>query len=217
MAIAILLIFIASKHLSKQSSKMEQRFRDNLNEKEKYEESRQPVTKGFTNHLMQQDLHLSEFVILPHYSVVGKTLKELNFRQFFGVSIVTIARGEMRINIPKGGERIFPGDRIILLGTDEQMEVFQQRMDEKRKKYADYQSVKSGEVQMKQILIEPQSTLIGKTTRTSHIQDDYDCLLVGIERNNYSTQNPDLDLEFEEGDILWLIGEYANILKIREL
>jgi K+/H+ antiporter YhaU regulatory subunit KhtT len=41
--------------------------------------------------------------------------------------------------------------------------------------------------------------------------------LIGIERNNFSTHNPDLDLVLEEGDILWVIGENKNILKIREM
>jgi CPA2 family monovalent cation:H+ antiporter-2 len=66
-------------------------------------------------------------------------------------------------------------------------------------------------------LIEPDSHLIGKTIRTSGIHEKQDCLVIGIERNNTSMQNPDLNLVLEEGDVLWLIGEYDNILKISNL
>ncbi|GHU66291.1 hypothetical protein FACS1894123_12220 [Bacteroidia bacterium] len=52
---------------------------------------------------------------------------------------------------------------------------------------------------------------------TSGIQQNYGCLLVGIERGNSSIQNPGLDLQLEEGDILWLIGEYDNALKIKDI
>ncbi|MDR0506280.1 MAG: cation:proton antiporter [Dysgonamonadaceae bacterium] len=216
-AIAILMIFVASTHLKKRSISLEQRFKANFNEKEKYRESKSPVTKGFTNHVMERDLHLADFAVLPYYSIVGKTLKELNFRQFFGVSVVTIMRNGLRINIPKGDERFYPDDHIVVLGTDKQMELFQQRLEEKRQRYANLEEKYSPEVQMKQIQIEANSILIGKNIRTSGIQETYHCLLIGIERNNMSTHNPDLDLVLEEGDILWLIGENDNIMKIKSL
>jgi CPA2 family monovalent cation:H+ antiporter-2 len=203
--------------LKKRSILRERRFKKNLNEKEIYQESKALVTRGFTNHVLERDLHLSDFAILPYYSIVGKTLKETNFRQFFGVNVVTIIRGDIRINIPNGNERLYPGDHIVVLGTDKQMEIFQSRLEEKRKKYANFEEAYPMEVQMKQIQIEKGSHLIGKTIKTSGIQEKYLCLLIGIERNNASMQNPDLDLVLEENDILWLIGEYNNILKIKDL
>jgi CPA2 family monovalent cation:H+ antiporter-2 len=220
LAVILLLIFIASRNLKKHSIQIERRFKENLNEKEKYKESKAPLTKGFVNHVLSRDLHLAEFAIQPHYSIIGKTLKELKFRQFFGVNVVTIIRGgadgTSRINIPNGDERIYPGDHIVLLGTDKQMELFQKRLEEKRKKYENLEEQRSPEVQMKQIQIDADSHLIGKTIRNSGIHDNFYCLLIGIERNNMSMQNPDLDLVLEEGDILWLIGEYKNILKLKD-
>ncbi|MDR2058204.1 MAG: cation:proton antiporter, partial [Dysgonamonadaceae bacterium] len=217
LALIILALFIVSKRLKRRSLVFEHRFKENLNEKEKYEESKAPVTKGFVNHVLDRDLHLSEFPIQPYYSIVGKTLKELNFRQFFGVNVVTIVRGGVHINIPKGEERIYPGDHIVVLGTDKQMELFQQRLEEKRLKYANMEEKQSPEVQMKQIQIDAESHLNGKTIRNSGIQEKYNCLLVGVERNDFSMLNPDLDLILEKNDILWLIGENRNILKMSEI
>jgi CPA2 family monovalent cation:H+ antiporter-2 len=91
-------------------------------------------------------------------------------------------------------------------------------LEEKRQKYAENKAENSfAEVRMRQIEIEPESHLVGKTIRTSGIHETFGCLLVGIERNKSSMQNPDLDLVLEEGDVLWLIGEYNNILKIKDL
>ncbi|MDR0798302.1 MAG: cation:proton antiporter [Dysgonamonadaceae bacterium] len=216
-AIVLMLIFAASKHLRTRSIRLEQRFKDNLNEKEKYEDARSPVTKGFVNQVLERDLHLSEFVIQPHFSIVGKTLKELNFRQFFGINVITIVRGDTRINVPNGEERIYPGDHLVVLGTDKQMEQFQRRLEEKRQKYAERPDKTANEMQIKQVQIEAGSSLIGKTIKTSQIQESYDCMVIGIERNNCSMLNPDIHLELEEGDILWVVGEYKNILKIRDL
>jgi len=218
LAIICLMLFIASSHLKAQSISIEQRFKDNFNEKEKYHESKALVTKGFTNHVLERDMHLADFAILPHNPIVGKTLKESNFRQFFGMNIVTIVRDDdIRINIPNGNERIYPGDHIVLLGTDSQMEIFQKRIEESHKKSKSIEEKQSPEVEMKQIQIGQKSHLIGKTIRTSGIQEKHNCLLIGIERNNTSMQNPNLDLILEEGDILWLIGEYNNILQVNRL
>ena len=213
----VLLLITFSKHTKVRSKAMESRFKENLNEKEKYRESKAPLTKGFVNHVLERDLHLSDFIIEPYYLIVGKTLKELNFRQLYGVSIVTIVRGPLRINIPKGDERIFPYDHLIILGTDKQMEYFQAKLEERLKKYENIEDNFAPEVKMHQFQIGPESRLIGETIRTSGIQEIYDCLVIGIERNETSIQDPRLDLVLEEGDIVWLIGEYDNILKIDEL
>jgi CPA2 family monovalent cation:H+ antiporter-2 len=217
LATVILLSITLSQRTKTRSRAMENRFKENLNEKEKYRESKAPLTKGFVNHVLERDLHLAEFTIESYFSVVGKTLKELNFRQVFGVSIVTIVRGQLRINIPKGNERIYPNDHVVVLGTDKQMELFQIRLEEKRKKYEQLEDNPAPEVKMRQFLISPESRLIGENIRTSGIQEIYDCMVIGIERNEFSIQDPDLDLVFEEGDIVWVIGEYDNILKICEL
>jgi CPA2 family monovalent cation:H+ antiporter-2 len=216
LALAILLMFLASRRLRNQTIKMERRFRTNLNEKQEYEESRRPISQGFANHLLERDLHLSEFYIQPYFSIVGKTLKELTFRQAFGVNIVTIIRGELRIHIPNGEERIYPNDHLVVLGTDKQMELFQRRLEQKREKYLDYKRKPVDTVCMRQVEVEPRSPLIGKNIRTSNIQELYGSLIVGIERNNCSMLNPGLELAFEEGDVLWLVGEDRNINRLKK-
>jgi CPA2 family monovalent cation:H+ antiporter-2 len=190
---------------------MELRFKENLNEKTQYELSKKPISQGFTNHLLERDLHLSDFIVQPYFSIVGKTLNELKFRQTYGVNVVRIIREGIRINIPNGEERIYPNDHLIVFGTDKQMELFHQKLEEKRKKYINYEVQPTVKVFLRQIEIEPDSYFIGTTIQTSHIQENYKCLIVGIERNNCSIQNPGLELQFEAGDILWLVGEDENI------
>jgi CPA2 family monovalent cation:H+ antiporter-2 len=216
LAIVCLMAFVASSHLKARSISIEKRFKANFNAKEKYNESKAPVTKGFVNHVLARDLHLADFTIVPNSAIVGKTLEEIRFKQLLGVNIVTIIRGDTRINIPSGHERIYPGDHIVVLGTDTQVEIFQKRLEERLKRYANREEKQSPEVQIKQIQIGSKSQLTGKTIRTSNIKTN-DCLLIGIERNNTSIQNPDLDLVLEENDILWLIGENDNIMKINNL
>ncbi|GHS96650.1 sodium:proton antiporter [Bacteroidia bacterium] len=219
LALIIMILFLTSRRLRNQTIKMERRFKENLNEKEAYEESKKPISQGFTNHLLERDLHLSDFLIQPHYLIVGKSLKEFKFRQVYGVNVVKIIRGDTKINIPNGDERIYPNDRLIVLGTDKQMEVFEKRIEERKKEYANIKEKEkpAENVCLRQILVEPDSYLVGKNIKTSCLQENYECLVVGIERNNSSLLNPGLDLTFEAGDIIWLVGEDRNIKKLKNL
>jgi trk system potassium uptake protein TrkA len=53
--------------------------------------------------------------------MLGKTLKELDIRRRFGVSVLAIKRGENLIVNPTGDEKILPGDILVVLGTTEQL------------------------------------------------------------------------------------------------
>lgn len=53
--------------------------------------------------------------------MLGKTLRELDIRRRFGVSVLAIKRGENLIVNPIGDEKILPGDILVVLGTTEQL------------------------------------------------------------------------------------------------
>jgi CPA2 family monovalent cation:H+ antiporter-2 len=47
--------------------------------------------------------------------------------------------------------------------------------------------------------------------RSSLIREKFDGLLVGVERQGQRILNPQLDLEFSSGDILWIVGNRRKI------
>jgi trk system potassium uptake protein TrkA len=53
--------------------------------------------------------------------MLGKTLRELDVRRRFGVSVLAIKRGENLIVNPVGDEKVLPGDILVVLGTTEQL------------------------------------------------------------------------------------------------
>jgi K+ transport systems, NAD-binding component len=53
--------------------------------------------------------------------MLGKTLRELDVRKRFGVSVLAIKRGENLIVNPLGDEKVLPGDILVVLGTTEQL------------------------------------------------------------------------------------------------
>jgi len=63
----------------------------------------------------------SLFEIKAFDFMLGKTLRELDIRRRFGVSVLAIKRGENLIVNPMGDEKILPGDILVVLGTTEQL------------------------------------------------------------------------------------------------
>jgi CPA2 family monovalent cation:H+ antiporter-2 len=218
-SLIILTTFLKSRQLRKHSRKIEQHFAKNLNSNNN-NKLKQIISSDFTNHLMKQDLHLSKFIIKHSHSIVGKTLKELNIRQLFGINIIAIIRGDKTINIPHGKERLYNEDCIVAFGTDNQMDSFQAKLEKNEQVYIQNRSNnnrQNKEIVLQQIEICFNSPLIGKTIFSSKMQENYHCLLVGIERDNIANLNIDINMSFKNGDILWIAGEFDGIKKFENL
>lgn len=214
-AATVIVIVILSKRLKRQSILMERHFFSNLTARELEYERKAPINQRFANHLLERDLHLADFEVRQNSPSMGKTLKELNFRQKCNVNIVTIIRGEKRINIPGGEERLYPFDKLVVVGADDDLEHFRQYLVE-RYKTAQTSKKETKEVNMEQFTIAEGSRLIGRTILESGIRDKAACLVIGIERGETSIKNPSPTTVFEEGDIVWIVGEHDKVLRLSE-
>ena len=171
----------------------------------------------FSKRLKRRDLHLADFEVKQNSPSMGKSLKELNFRQKCNVNIVTIIRGEKRINIPGGDERLYPFDKLVVVGADDDLEHFRKYLEERYKKsYAEQSNTRKEEMNMEQIIISEGSRLIGRSIIESGIRDKAACLVIGIERGSSSIKNPPPSTVFEEGDIVWIVGERDKLIQLSE-
>ena len=69
------------------------------------------------------------------------------------------------------------------------------------------ESQKEAQVELDKFTIEHDSTFINKTIRESGIRTSTNGLVVGIERNGQRILNPESTMVFEEGDVVWIVGE----------
>ena len=213
----ILLMIILSKKLKKRSLSIEKRFIDNFNGKTTDSNIGSPLTDNILKSLPFNDLHLMDFVVGQESSIVGRSLKEINFRQKYGINIVSIIRGERQINIPRGEERLYPFDKIIIVGTDEELDLFQEIIQKQDKEYRDQLAQSfNNNIKIEQFNIEPDSPLIGRSIQQSDIRDKNACLILGIERDGKSMMNPPSQTVFKENDNVWVAGEYRQIVPLSE-
>lgn len=214
-AATVITLVILSKWLKKQSILMERHFFTNLTAREMENERNAPIKQRFASHLLERDLHLADFEVKQNSPSMGKTLKELNFRQKCNVNIVTIIRGDRRINIPGGNERLYPFDKLIVVGADDELNHFRQYIEERYKESLNNRQ-ETKEVNMEQFFISEGSGLIGRTILESGIRDNSGCLVIGIERDAHSIKNPPPTTVFEQNDIVWIVGEHEKVVRLSE-
>lgn len=202
LVIGIVLYILFPKKLHAFYNKIESHFIKNFNDREITKQSKRQ------NVLSPWDGHMADFVIATASNLAGKTLDELKIREQFGINIASIKRGEITINIPIRTERLFPGDEINIIGTDEQVKLF--------KNYLDKNEIDAPETLVKEDIILQQLELknrvcIGKSIRDSQIREKTHGIIVGIERNGKRILNPESHWILESDDILWIAGDRKKI------
>jgi len=208
-AVALVALMIISRTLKRQSIKMERLFLQNLRSREIEAEVhglRKPLYEG---HLLDRDIHMSDFDVPDDSLWSGKTLSQLRFRNRYGVHVSSILRGRQRINIPNGRTVIFPGDRIQAIGNDEQLTAFSAAI--KRELQPEDAEIEKREMKLRQIAIGERSSFAGKTLRDSRIREDYGCMVVGLDegKENLTLIEPSYCLT--PGDVIWIVGEQSAI------
>ncbi|MEJ8804494.1 cation:proton antiporter [Pontibacter sp. H249] len=188
--------------------RIEDRFLANLNARELSEADRPH------SNLVPWDAHLTSFEVLPDAAAVGKTLLELQLRERFGLNVAVIERGNSTIMPPTRQERVYPGDRLYVFGTDEQLERFGQFLQ--NVDAAALAEEQREEVDLQKIIITPDSPLLHKTIRESGIREKLKGLVVGVEREGTRILNPDIETPFAEGDIVWIVGSPWRLSQLGE-
>lgn len=211
-AILLVVLMVLSRQLKKRSILIERKFFQNLRSRDVRAEYMGEKKPEYAGRLLSRDLHLADFEIPGESLWAGKTLLELNLGKKYGVHVVSILRGKRRINIPGGSVRLFPMDKIQVIGTDEQLNVFGEDMS--RGSYVDSDVFEKSEMTLKQFMIDSDCAFLGKTLRESGIRDKYHCLIAGVERGEEMLMTPDVNAPFEEGDVLWVVGEKEDVYQL---
>ena len=212
--IAVVSLMIASRWTKKRSIKMERLFIHNLRSRDimaQVNGEKKPLYEG---HLLDRDIHIGDFDVPEDSSWGGKTLKELHLRERFGVDMSSIMRGSQRLNIPNGDTVIFPGDKLQVIGNDDQLQKFATALSTDL--IPEDLEIEKREMKLRQLIISGKSEFCGKSLLESGIRDKYNCMVVGLEEGQENLTKIAPTRTFEKGDILWIVGEESDLQKIME-
>ena len=208
--IIVVLMMVLSRRIKNRSIRMERLFIMNLRSREieaQVHGKKRPLYEG---RLLDRDVHIADFTVPMDSKWMGSTLRQLDLGRKYGVHVSSILRANHRLNIPDGNYIIFPGDKLQVIGSDDQLSKFGQAVSEQV--LGEDPNLEKREMKLRQLIIGADSPFIGKTLEESGIRDIYSCMVVGLEegKENLSPFSP--KRRFQEGDIIWIVGE-ENSLK----
>lgn len=186
-------------------------FNDNLYARERLAESKRGLEREAEKTLLSIDLNIAE-IDVPHDSAfAGKALKDLNIRNVTGANIVRIIRGGVNINIPGGNNRLYPGDRIIIAGTEADITLFQRMLETSIKTQP--QEKLDDSIILDNYTITASSPLCGVSIKASGIRERSRCVIIGVAKHgsDETVTNPDPNIILSDGDTIIVAGERQKI------
>ncbi len=192
---ALSFIFV-SHRVRHRLARIESRFLDNLNERELRR-------SGQKNNLVS-DMHLAYGTVGYDFPYVGDRLCISNVGRKFNVNIASIQRGGEVIPVPGGDERLFPGDVVGVVGTEENISAFMNILEQGSE--AASSNGCGEEVRFSSITLSPSSPLPGKTLQEADLRNRNHAMVVALERDGaFVPLKP--DEAFREGDTVWLVAQ----------
>ena len=214
--IAIVVGYLGAKNFSKIYIWLERRFLSNLNERDVAERKRNNIPQ-----LAPWDAHLSRVQVSPDSDLVARRLSEIGVREKFGVTVAMIERGSRQILAPRRDEFVMAFDRLIVIGTDEQLTRFAAVVEARvGDEEAGGASVGGATIpvatkyELKSVSLGAHHRWVGKSIRDSGIREASDGLVVGIERAGQRILNPDATMTLEVGDDVWIVGDPGKITQL---
>ena len=163
----------------------------------------------YADRLLDRDIHIADFEVPADSMWMGRSLKQLNLGKKYGVHISSILRSGWRVNIPDGDYVLFPGDVLQAIGSDEQFSAFREALENERlgvDPHAEKRIMK-----LRQLIIDHNSPFLGKSLIESGIRDLYSCMVIGLEEGKQNLSAFPPNRKFQEGDIIWVVGEQESL------
>ena len=207
--IGIVLLMILSKRTKRNSILLERLFVNNLRSREieaQVHGKKRPLYEG---KLLDRDIHIADFEIPGNSQWMGQTLRQLNLGKKYGVHVSSILRGGFRLNIPDGDYIIYPYDHLQVIGSDDQLSQLGAAI--KQEILPEDTNLEHREMKLRQLIIGSDSPFIGKTLQESGIRRIYSIMVVGLEEGEENLSPFKPDRKFQEGDIIWIVGEQESI------
>ncbi|MBR2667021.1 MAG: cation:proton antiporter [Oscillospiraceae bacterium] len=215
---AAALLIARSSRLSSAYLRVEAQFLANFNERQLQQDEASGNSAG----------RLDEALLVQAFTYTGErqTLLQTGWGRRFGVNVIKIIRGRRHKNMPSGDSTVAPGDRIYLLGEADALRSFRIGMNLKGlpdalplRQFIETEHDADHDLYAYALSVEKGSPLAGTSIRDSGIRDNYDCMILGLQRSRLPIIQPDINMVIQSGDLVWILGTRtmaAKLLKTEE-
>ena len=185
--------------------RIEDSFLDNLNKRQSSQVFAIPE-------ILQENCHLQKMTLSPDSPYSGQIIKETDFRDNYNVSVVSVERGKQLYELPKSDFQLFPFDKITFVGHEDHLRLLLPRVELFDEQLI--QEHEESEVDLYKVEVRPNSPYVGVALMDSGLAENFETMIIAIERDGHFILNPSARITFQPADLVWFVAqkEKAEIL-----
>ncbi len=196
--------FLTARYGEKLYAFFEKRFVGNLTENEVQE---QVPSHQFDPQLLPWNASVEIFDLgVESTGLIGRSLRELSFKEKWGVTIASVLRGDRQIFAPAGDFVLWPYDRVVCFGSEDELKELHKKIAKDQQEHRWSQAV-PGKYRLSSFEIMPDDNYDGKSIRDSRLREDRKVLVVGVERGKEKILGPSSAFHLLSGDLVWVVSE----------
>ncbi len=148
--------------------------------------------------------------VLPDSRLAHKTVQESDINDKLGLTVAAVWRGRQTVAVPKSNQKIYPDDKLLIVGSEEQLQEFLEwgveSIEQNERAVANELPIEPRE-----IVIAPRSNAIGKTLSNMKLNRDSGVLAMALWRNGKSYQSRVRKMRLQVGDAILVMGKSSDI------
>ena len=158
---------------------------------------------------LDEKMYVTELICPPEEA--GKDLRALGWGRRYGANIIKIVRGKKEFDIPSGDMVLNEGDRLAVIGEKENLVSLRLSIGaDAAEDIPTLHTYIAGEKALYTYTLDVAKNdhLAGSTIRDSGLRENYDCMILGLQRNLLPIIGPDVNFVIQRGDLVWLLGSH---------
>lgn len=209
----------SSDWLMSEYLRIESRFLVNLNEK--HMRKHRAAAGSSAESWFDEDLQLAYYDLDNTSPIIGQSLRALALRESYGCNVLQLLGKKRTVDMPGGEQIVAAGDTLLIIGTVNQLQVFDAAIEQRNLGIVRQQLPQSLRQFMLDnhhnnpeqqflslaITIDKHSPILGSSLKAADLRNKWSCLVIGLERGAFTITNPHVSLVFEENDLLWVLGK----------
>lgn len=215
---SVLLVIVTGvfwRRMIRLNSRLEHLFLETFNEaiQDAAEHRRKALLAAVREHY-PWEAHLQEVTLPAHARFAGKRIREVNLRQATGSSILALTRDTFQVFDPGPETSLFPGDRLLLLGSEASNTAAGALLEEPDPEPR--AAGVSSSIRFENVVVEPHTFLDGQTLAGGQLRQRFGVNVVGIRRGEEDITSPGPDFLIRPGDILYVVGQASAFAALQE-
>ena len=178
--------------------RIEDSFLDNLNKRQSSQVFAIPE-------ILQENCHLQKMTLSPDSPYSGKLIKETDFRDNYNVSVVSVERGKQLIELPNSSFQLFPFDKITFVGHEDHLRLLLPKVEMFDEQLI--QEHEESEVDLYKVEVRPNSPYVGVALMDSGLAENFEAMIIAIERDGHFILNPSARITFQPADLVWFVAQ----------